>query len=102
MNIFVSNLPSHVDNDGLLELFKPYGEVSSAKVIMDRETNRSKEFGFVEMDTIAGQSAIDGLNGTDLAGKQLSVAVSKPKTDNGPFFVTTRRSGTSGGSRRGY
>lgn len=102
MNIFVSNLPPHVGNSDLLELFKPYGEVSSAKVIMDRATNHSKGFGFVEMEDAEGQLAIDGLNGLDVAGKPISVAVSKPKADNGPFLMSSRRSGSEGGSRRGY
>lgn len=102
MNIFISNLPPHVGNEALSELFQPFGEVSSARVIIDRDTNHSKGFGFVEMEDADGQRAIDGLNGSDLAGKPISVAVSKPKEENGPFLMSTRRSGTSGGSRRTY
>ena len=63
MNIYISNLSYDVNDSDLRELFEEYGEVSSAKVIMDRETGRSRGFGFVEMsDDTQGQKAIDELN----------------------------------------
>ena len=70
MNIFVSNLSYSVNDSGLKELFEEYGEVSSAKVIMDRETGRSRGFGFVEMPSDEeGQKAIDELNQAEFNGK---------------------------------
>ncbi len=66
MNIYVGNLSYRMEDSGLEALFKKFGEVKSAKVIMDRETGRSKGFGFVEMETsIAGNAAIEALNGSD-------------------------------------
>ena len=82
MNIYVSNLNYSTDADGLQELFAGYGEVASAKVIADRDTGRSRGFGFVEMPNDAeGQKAIDKLNETELDGKAISVSVARPKTD---------------------
>ena len=80
MNIYVSSLSfNNVDND-LRELFSGYGEVSSAKVIMDRETNRSKGFGFVEMpDDAAGQKAIAELNGTQFNGRAIGVTEARQR-----------------------
>lgn len=84
MNIYVGNLPYSVRDDELRELFAEYGDVSSAKVIVDRETNRSKGFGFVEMsDESAAQAAIDGLNGTDASGRPLRVNEARPREDRG-------------------
>ena len=100
MNIFVSNLPPDVDTAALAELFRPYGDVISARVIMDKATARSKGYGFVEMGDTDGSQAIQALNGMAMAGKPVSVVVSKPKTDNGTFLLGSRRSGPSGGSRR--
>ena len=83
MNIYVGNLPYSVRDDDLRELFAEYGEVSSAKVIMDRETDRSKGFGFVEMpDNGAAQAAIDGLNGNDSGGRPLRVNEARPRENN--------------------
>ena len=66
MNIYISNLSYGVDDADLNTLFAEYGEVTSAKVIMDRETGRSRGFGFVEIaDEAMGQKAIDGLNGAE-------------------------------------
>jgi len=92
MNIYVSNLSFNVTDDDLRELFEAYGNVSSAKVIMDRTTGRSRGFGFVEMDDdTQGQKAIDELNQGEFDGKVISVSVARPKTD--------RPSGGGGGSR---
>ena len=105
MNIFVSNLNFSVNSDSLRELFESYGEVSSAKVIEDRETGRSRGFGFVEMGDTDGQSAIDGLNNTEHEGKVLAVSVSRPKTEGrsgGSFGGGGNRGGSYGGNRRSY
>lgn len=85
MNIYVGNLPYGLRDGELMDMFAEYGQVSSAKVIMDRETNRSKGFGFVEMDDDkAAQNAIDSLNGKDMAGRQLRVNEARPRENNNP------------------
>ena len=89
MNIYVSNLSYAVNDSDLRDLFGEYGEISSAKVIMDRESGRSRGFGFVEMpsdtvemsDDTQGQKAIDELNQVEYDGKVINVNVAKPRTD---------------------
>lgn len=77
--IYVGNLGFSINNQALNDKFAQYGTVSSAKVIMDRETNRSKGFGFVEMSSAAEASkAISALNGTDFDGRQMNVSEAKP------------------------
>lgn len=74
MRIFVGNLSFTTTEEELSQLFEPYGEVERAQIITDRETGRSRGFGFVEMpDTTQAQAAIDGLQGTSLGGRQLTV-----------------------------
>jgi RNA recognition motif-containing protein len=80
VNIFVGNLAFSTTNHDLRQLFEPYGAVNEIRVIMDRDTGRSKGFGFVEMpDGTAAQSAIQGANGTELAGRALTVNEAKPR-----------------------
>ena len=80
MNMYVSNLSFHTADDDLRKLFEQFGAVSSAKVITDRETGRSRGFGFVEMGTDdEGKEAIKGLNGKEIEGRSLSVSVAKEK-----------------------
>jgi RNA recognition motif-containing protein len=82
MNIYVSNLSYSVQDDDLRGFFSEYGEVSSAKVIMDKYTNRSKGFGFVEMtDDTAAQKAIAELDGGMVEGRAIKVMVAKPKEE---------------------
>lgn len=82
MNIYVSNLSFAVQDEDLREFFAEYGEVSSAKVIMDKFTNRSKGFGFVEMpDDAAAQKAIQELDGGVVDGRAIKVMVAKPKEE---------------------
>lgn len=77
--IYVGNLGFSISNEALSQKFAQYGTVSSAKVIMDRDTNRSKGFGFVEMSSSAEASkAINALNGTDFDGRQMNVSEAKP------------------------
>ncbi len=77
--IYVGNLGYGVNNDTLAEKFAQFGTVSSAKIIMDRDTNRSKGFGFVEMSTGAeAAKAISSLNGTEFDGRQMNVTEAKP------------------------
>ena len=94
MNIYVSNLSWGTSSESLQNLFAQFGEVSSANVITDRETGRSRGFGFVEMpDDGEGQKAIDRINGSEFEGKVLTVNVARPKTE--------RSSGGYGGGNRG-
>ena len=80
--IYVGNLSYEADNASLDQMFKPYGTVSSAQVIMDRESGRSKGFGFVEMGTSAeATAAIGALNGTEINGRAVTVNEAKPRED---------------------
>ena len=80
MNIYVSNLSFDVQDEDLKDFFAPYGEVTSAKVITDRETGRSRGFGFVEMAGEAESTkAIAELDGTTMENRTISVSVAKPK-----------------------
>ncbi|ROO28514.1 RNA-binding protein [Salinisphaera orenii MK-B5] len=82
MNIYVGNLAWATDDDELRSAFEAFGEVSSAKVIMDRETGRSRGFGFVEMpDDNAAKQAIEGMNDKDLGGRTLRVNEARPRDD---------------------
>ncbi len=84
MNIFVAKLSSSTNNDSLLDLFSGFGQVDSAKVIMDRETGRSKCYGFVEMPTDEeALQAIDQLNESDFEGSQIVVKQAKPRESSG-------------------
>ena len=82
MNIYVANLSWNTNSDSLQELFSQYGEVTSAYIINDRETGRSRGFGFVEMpNDEEGQKAIDTLNETEFEGKNIAVSVARPRTE---------------------
>jgi RNA recognition motif-containing protein len=95
MNIYVSNLSFNVQDEDLREFFTPYGEVTSAKVITDRETGRSRGFGFVEMsDNAAAQKAVSELNDATVDGRTIKVMEAKPKEDR-------PRGGGGGGFRGG-
>ena len=92
MNIYVSNLSFNVQDEDLRSYFAEYGEVSSAKVITDKFTQRSKGFGFVEMpDDTAAQKAMTELNGTMADGRAIKLSEARPKTD--------RNSNGGGGGR---
>ena len=83
MNIFVSNLNFKVKSEDLNQLFSQYGEVVSSKVITDKFSGRSRGFGFVEMKNDSdGNKAIDELNQKDYEGRNISVSVAKPRTEN--------------------
>ena len=82
MNIYAGNLAYSVTDEDLKELFEAYGEVTRASVISDRETGRSKGFGFVEMSNDdEAKSAIDALNGKDLKGRAINVNEARPRPD---------------------
>jgi RNA recognition motif-containing protein len=78
--IYVGNLPYSINDDNLRENFAAYGDVASAKVMMDRDSGRSKGFGFVEMGTSEqAEAAIQGLNGMSVGGRSIIVNISRPK-----------------------
>src|ERR671912_2342933 len=82
MNIYVSNLSFNVQDEDLREFFAPYGEVTSAKIINDRESGKSRGFGFVEMsDDEASKKAIAELDGATVEGRTIKVMEAKPKED---------------------
>ena len=93
--LYVGNLSYNIGDNNLQELFAPFGTVSSAQVIMDRETGRAKGFGFVEMGTDQEASAaIAALNGKEIEGRALTVNEARPKTEGGG------RGGFGGGGAR--
>jgi cold-inducible RNA-binding protein len=80
MNLYVGNLPFSTNNSDLESMFADHGTVTSAQVIMDRETGRSRGFGFVEMGSAdEGRAAIQALDGTDVGGRNLKVNEAKPR-----------------------
>ena len=80
-NLFVGNLPFTTSSPDLEQLFSPYGAVSRAQVITDRDTGRSRGFGFVEMDSADdAQKAIDALDGSDIDGRQIKVNVARERS----------------------
>jgi len=82
MNIYVGNLSYKMTDDDLGKLFSTYGTVSEAKIVIDRETQRSKGFGFVEMPNQSeGDEAIKQLDGREVEGRNIKVNVAKPKED---------------------
>ncbi len=99
--IYVGNLPFSATNDALNELFSKFGSVDSAKIVMDRDTGRSKGFGFVEMSTDdQAAAAIDKLNGSDMGGRNLVVNEARPMEPRTGGFGGGR-GGDRGGDRGG-
>jgi RNA recognition motif-containing protein len=95
--LYVGNLSYGTTDSDLRGMFEDYGTVQSAQVIMDRESGRSKGFGFVEMaNDQEAQAAISGLNGKEIDGRALTVNEARPREDRGG------RSGGGGGGRGGY
>ena len=96
-NLYVGNLSFQTTSDGLREMFSEFGSVTSAQIVMDRETGRSRGFGFVEMFD-GGDAAINAFNGRDVEGRTLTVNEARPRED--------RRGGGGGygggGGRGGY
>ncbi|GMV90632.1 MAG: hypothetical protein AMXMBFR82_04100 [Candidatus Hydrogenedentota bacterium] len=84
MNIYVGNLSYQTTEDELKAAFEAYGKVDTARTIVDKYTNQSKGFGFVEMpDKAEAQAAIAGLDGKDLGGRSIKVNEARPKTEGG-------------------
>ena len=101
--IYVGNLPFSATSESLNELFSKFGTVDSAKIVMDRDTGRSKGFGFVEMSSgDEAQAAIEKLNGSDLGGRSLVVNEARPMEPRTGGFGGGRggdRGGDRGGNR---
>jgi cold-inducible RNA-binding protein len=94
--LYVGNLTYELTDGDLTKMFAPHGTVESAQIIMDRDTGRSKGFGFVEMKSDQeAQAAITALNGQDSGGRALTVNEAKPRAEGG-------RGGSGGGSGRRY
>ncbi|HVW98405.1 MAG TPA: RNA-binding protein [Mucilaginibacter sp.] len=106
MNIFAGSLPFTLQEADLRQLFEAYGEVTTVKIINDRETGRSKGFGFVEMpDDEAAQQAIDALNGSEVKGRSIAVSQAEEKKRDdrrgGGYGGGGNRGGGYGGGNRG-
>jgi RNA recognition motif-containing protein len=98
MNIYVGNLSWGLKDQDLANLFAPFGEVASAKIVMDKFTQRSKGFGFVEMpNDEQAQAAIAQLNGSEIEGRNLVVNESRPKEEGGGGGFKKRSFGGGGG-----
>ena len=98
MKLYVGNLPYSMTDADLEQLFAPHGTVQSAQVIMDRDTGRSKGFGFVELGSAQeGQAAIQALHDQEINGRKLTVNEARPREERGP-----RGGGGGGGGRGGY
>ncbi|MGL5731511.1 MAG: RNA recognition motif domain-containing protein [Bacteroidales bacterium] len=96
MNIFISNLSFRIDSNDLRQLFQEYGEIASAKVMTDRETGRSRGFGFVEMeDEEAAKKAIAELNQAEYDGRVINVNEARPREEK----PRTNGGGNRGGER---
>ncbi|WP_312076708.1 RNA-binding protein [Chryseobacterium sp.] len=101
MNIFVSNINYATKEHELQDLFSQYGEVSSAKIILDKETGRSRGFGFIEMGDEEGQQAIEALNQYEFNGKALNVSEAKPREEKPRRSFDNNRGGGYGNNNRG-
>jgi RNA recognition motif-containing protein len=106
MRLYVGNLAYSTTSETLEQLFSEFGSVKSAQVVMDRETNRSKGFGFVEMnETSEAQAAIEALNQKQVDGRTLTVNEARPREDRGGGGgggYGGRGGGGGGGGGRGY
>lgn len=104
--LYVGNLPHEITNSDLQDLFEPHGTVLSAQVIVDRDTNRSKGFGFVEMkNDQEAEAAIEVMNGKEVSGRALTVNEARPRENRpdrrGPGGGGHRGGGNGGGHRGG-
>ncbi len=103
MELYVGNLPWSINDDGLTKLFSAHGAVTRAKVVMDRDTGRSRGFGFVTMSSDAeGQAAIQALNGSSCEGRNLNVRAAEPRPAGDRPQRREGGGGGGGGGRGGY
>jgi RNA recognition motif-containing protein len=92
MQIYVNNFPFTTTEEELRHLFEPYGTVETARIVTDRDTGRPRGFGFVEMpNATEAQAAIEGLNGTSLGGRTLTVNEARPREERRPRGDGPRR-----------
>ncbi|MGI9118203.1 MAG: RNA recognition motif domain-containing protein [Minisyncoccia bacterium] len=104
VKLYVSSLPYSVRDEALKDFFAPAGEVVSAQVVMERETNRSRGFGFVEMaDEAQANKAIEMLDGKEMEGRAIHIAIARPKEEGAPrrSFGGGGAGGRDGGFRGG-
>ena len=102
MNIYVSNLSFNVQDEDLKEFFAPYGEVTSARIVNDRETGKSRGFGFVEMsDETSSKTAIAELHDAELDGRNMKVTEARPKEDRPARSSSPFRSNNGGNYNNG-
>ena len=101
--IYVGNLPFSATNESLSEMFASFGNVDSSKIVTDRDTGRSKGFGFVEMsDSAEADAAIEKLNGADFGGRSLTVNEARPMEPRTGGFGGGGRGGDRGGRSGGF
>lgn len=101
MNIYVGNLAYSTNEEDLRSIFGAFGDVTKVSIITDKETGRSKGFGFVEMsDDKAAQAAINSVNDTDIGGRNAKVNEAKPRENSGGGGRPPRRDGGGGGYRQ--
>ena len=101
-NIFVGNLNFNTSEEDLRQLFEAYGQVDRVSIMTDRDTGRSRGFGFVEMTNAEdGEKAIAALNGQEVGGRTLNINEARPKTERGPGGGGGGRGGGYGGGRGG-
>jgi len=101
-NIFVGNLNFNTSEEDLRQLFEAYGQVDRVSIMTDRDTGRSRGFGFVEMTNAEdGDKAIAALNGQEVGGRTLNINEARPKTERGPGGGGGGRGGGYGGGRGG-
>lgn len=103
MNLFITGLPYDVDNGELKGLFEEFGIVTSAKVILDRETGKSRGFGFVEMpDNVAAEKAMKELSSSELGGKRLTVKIAEEKKKGSGGYENRSGDNKGGYNKGGY
>jgi len=98
-NLYVGNLPYNTTADDLRDAFGQFGTVTRAQVVSDRETGRSRGFGFVEMSD-GGESAVEAMNGASFQGRTLTVNEARPREDRGPGGGRNYGGGNGGGGGR--
>jgi len=102
MNIYVGNIAYNMSDDELRAVFENFGDVDSARIITDRDTGRSKGFGFVEMpDSDQAAAALEALNGSEIMGRSLTVNEARPKKPRNDYGGGRRGGGYNGGGDGG-
>ena len=102
--LYVGNLPYSMDDNGLRELFEPHGTVLGSSIVLDRETRRSRGFGFIEMEADDATAAINALNGQQIAGRAIVVNEARPREERPRSYGGGGGGGYGGGGggRGGY